>query len=209
MAIPVGLAFLRLRLGPSSSWRHDGFLRRATPIAIRARNCLANIRNIRYTYSCSQNRERRLVRRHPGEGYEGALETFGVRGAAGDPVSHHGAEWGEERKTHCQRTGEIRIIHDEGPDGHPCAGGGPLQPWPPCLRSPGGGLLSRRRQSASSIGPSLRPIVRRGAALLIAHRRLAAKTIAVPPTLCHERASPKISRPRNAMSISIGIRCLS
>jgi hypothetical protein len=51
--------------------------------------------------------------------------------------------------------------------------------------------------------------VRRGAALLIAHRRLAAKTIAVPPTLCHERASPKIGRPTNAMSISIGIRCLS
>ena len=61
----------------------------------------------------------------------------------------------------------------------------------------------------NSIAQSVRPIVRRGAALLIAHRRLAAKTIAVPRTLCHERASPKISRPRNAMSISIGIRCLS
>jgi hypothetical protein len=75
-------------------------------------------------------------------------------------------------------------------------------------------VISRRASCSSElsmhlIAISVSPIASRGAALRIAHRRLAAKTIAVPPTLCHERTSPKISRPRNAMSISIGIRCLS
>jgi hypothetical protein len=46
-------------------------------------------------------------------------------------------------------------------------------------------------------------------ALPRAHRRSAAKAIAVLFTLCHERASPTISRVGNAMSCSIGIQCPS
>ena len=56
-------------------------------------------------------------------------------------------------------------------------------------------------QSTASIASSTDRWRVAGAALPRAHRRLAAKTIAVRPTLCHERASPTISR--------LGMRCLS
>jgi hypothetical protein len=162
--------------------------------------------------------------------------------------------------THCQRIGEIRIIHGESePHDHQVADrvdGAEKQAMPRrafeilhalCdtdhdggdldlvdfegLRSSGvrgwsaRGRLPRSITAAMPAPPSLRPLVgrrrsgscstraisapdcfigaanSRGAALLTAHRRPAVKTIAVPPALCNERASPTISR--------VGIRCLA